>query len=276
MPRSKTTFIAIGGGNLAEDKDALNEISRLLDRVKNARIVVMSVATRNHGLAVIKYDAIFKTIGIKNVDSIDVSVREDSFNESALETIRIADAIFFTGGRQLNVTSLLGGSPLHNIILQKADEGILIAGTSAGAAMMSSSMIILGKSRVAPTVGSVTIGPGMSMIEGTLIDTHFSQRGRHGRLLTAVAHCPQDLGIGIDVNTAIVVQGGKFKVIGEGIVTVMDGSQMKYSDLPYRHESDPIGMFGVTVHVLPAGYGYNLKDREPIAPSLKQLATSPR
>lgn len=274
MARSETTFIAIGGGDLGVTQAVLNELSGLLEKITSSKLVVMSVATQNHDLAAAKYHSIFKQMGVKHVESIDISQRFDSFDETSLKKIRRADAIFFTGGRQLNVTSLLGGSPMHDLIQEKADEGTVIAGTSAGAAMMSSSMIISGKSDTAPTVGGVIIGPGMNMIEGTLIDTHFSQRGRHGRLLGAVTHCPQDLGIGLDEGTAIVVRGTKFKVIGEGVVTVMDGRQMKHSDLPYRQEGDPIGMLGVVVHVLPSGYAYDLKRREPIALTLKQLTAA--
>jgi cyanophycinase len=172
----------------------------------------------------------------------------------------------------LNVTSLIGGSPLHNLIHERVQEGFIIAGTSAGAMMMSNSMIISGTSDNAPQVGGVEIAPGMDLVPETMIDTHFSQRGRHGRLLTTIAHYPQDLGIGIDERTAIFIRNGEFEVVGEGVVTVMDGSKMTHSNLPYRRERELLAMFGVNVHVLPQGYKYNLKNREPIAPSLKKMA----
>jgi cyanophycinase len=112
----------------------------------------------------------------------------------------------------------------------------------------------------------------MDMLSSTIIDTHFSERGRHGRLLTAIAHYPQDLGIGIDEGTAIFVKGGEFKVVGRGVVTIMDGSQIKHNNLPYRKERDTVGLFGVDIHVLPAGYKYNFKKREPISPALGKMA----
>jgi len=135
-------------------------------------------------------------------------------------------------------------------------------------------MITSGGSGSPPVVGGVEFAPGMNMVEGTVIDTHFSQRSRHGRLLTAVAHHPQAIGLGIDERTAMVIRGNEFKVLGEGVVTVFDGSQMRYCDLPYREKNDPIGMFAADIHVLPSGYKFNLKTREPIAPKLRTLTAT--
>jgi cyanophycinase len=180
--------------------------------------------------------------------------------------------MYFTGGDQLNITSLLGGSPLHEELHRKWKEGTLIAGLSAGAAMMSDSKITAGKSDAPPKVEGVTIAPGMGLIDGTVIDTHFSQRGRHGRLLTAVAHYPQLLGLGIDFNAAAVFSNGTFKVAGDGVVTVIDGRDMRHSDLPYRDSDETVAMFGVSIHVLPAGYMFNVKTRTPEAPKMKKMA----
>ena len=272
MPDKKTILIAIGGGEMAEGRQILDEILDYLQRKRDPRLVVMTVATNESEEASVKYNGLFRRLGIKHVDVVDVSQREDSFAENSIRKIKSADALFFTGGDQLNITSLLGGTPLHNLIHERYKEGILIAGTSAGAAMMSSSMIISGHSDSPPKVSGVTIAPGMDMIHGTIIDTHFSQRGRHGRLLTAIAHYPQVLGLGIDERTAMVFRDGEFKVIGEGVVTAFDGRNMHYSDLPYRKEDETVGMFGVDVHVLPAGYKYNMKVREPVAPKLTKMA----
>jgi cyanophycinase len=206
---------------------------------------------------------------------VDVSSRDDGFNEKSLGLIREADALFFTGGDQLNVTSLMGGSPLDILIDERLSDGLIIAGTSAGAAMMSSTMITSGGSGNPPMVGGVDFAPGMNLVLGTVIDTHFSQRARHGRLLTAVAHYPEAIGLGIDEKTAMVIRRHQFKVIGDGVVTVVDGSQMRHCDLPYREKGQSIGMFGADIHVLPAGYHYDLHKREPIAPALKKFAGTP-
>jgi cyanophycinase len=131
---------------------------------------------------------------------------------------------------------------------------------------MSNSMIVGGGGEENPRVEAVRIGPGMDLLVGAMIDTHFSQRGRHGRLLTAVAHYPQDLGLGIDENTALVVNKNEFEVIGEGAVTVIDAGAMSYTNLPYADECGGLALYGVTIHVLPAGYKFDLANRKPIVP----------
>jgi cyanophycinase len=272
MANRKTILIAIGGGEMSDAREVLDEMLRYLQVKREPRITVMTVATNESEAASVKYNGLFRRLGIRHVDIVDVSQREDSFAVESIKKVERADALFFTGGDQLNITSLLGGTPLHNLVYERYKEGILIAGTSAGAAMMSSSMIISGHSDSPPKVSGVSIAPGMDMVDGTIIDTHFSQRGRHGRLLTAIAHYPQVLGLGIDERTAMVFRNGGFKVIGEGVVTVFDGRNMHYSDLPYRKDSETVGMFGVDIHVLPAGYKYNMKERQPIAPSLTKMA----
>lgn len=274
MSKSDSTLIAIGGGEFSESNGVLDEFLGLLKDKRDPQITVMTVATDEPEKAASKYNSLFRSNGIKHVSVIDISEREDAFQESALKRVREADALFFTGGDQLNVTSLLGGSPLHDLIHEKITDEFIIAGTSAGAAMMSNSMIVSGRNDTAPQVGGVEIAPGMDLVSGTIIDTHFTERGRHGRLMTAIAHYPQDLGIGIDEMTAIVIRGSKFKVLGKGVVTIVDGSKMKHSNLPYRHDQELLGLFDVCVHVLPAGYKFDLKKREPISPALTGLAAA--
>ena len=272
MNGSKAVLIAIGGGELAEAADVLDEFLGLVNQKSDARIVVMTIATEEPESAGRKYNNLFRKNGIKHVGIVDISQRDDAFNKANLKKVEQCDAIFFTGGDQLNVTSLLGGSLLHNLIYDRIEEGIVVAGTSAGAAMMSNSMIISGRSDLAPKVGCVEIAPGMDFVTGTIIDTHFSERGRHGRLLTAIAHYPQDLGIGIDEHTAIIIRENEFEVCGKGVVTIIDGSQMKHNNLPYRKDRETVGLFGVDIHILPAGYRYDLKKRLPISPALGKMA----
>jgi cyanophycinase len=266
--------MAVGGGEFGNATEVRETFLDLVKGKKNPHLVVMTVATNEPEKAAKKYDTLFRKHKINHVSIIDVSERNDAFDEKALKKISEADALFFTGGDQLNVTSLMGGTPLHNLIHEKYTEGFIIAGTSAGAMMMSNSMIVSGVSDEAPMVGGVEIAPGMDLISDTTIDTHFSQRGRHGRLLTAIAHYRQNLGIGIDEQTAIVVRGNEFRVVGSGAVTIIDGSQIRHSNLPYRREDEPLGLCGVTLHVLPAGYKYDLKKRQPISPSLRKIVGS--
>ena len=272
MGKSNSTLIAIGGGEISESFEIMNEIERIQQRTSNPRMVVMTIATNKPEEAKEKYSKVFRDARFKHVDFIDVSLRDDAFNEKSIDKVRKSDILFFTGGDQLNITSLMGGTPLHDLLHQRHDDGVVIAGSSAGAAMMSSSMITSGESNSAPMVSGVQIAPGMDLIDGTIIDTHFSQRGRYGRLLTAIAHYPQAIGIGLDEKTAIVMKEGKIKAIGEGVVTIIDGSQMKHSDLAYKRHCQPIGLFGVCVHTLPSGYQYNLKTRQPESPTLRKMA----
>ncbi|MGC2238534.1 MAG: cyanophycinase [Pyrinomonadaceae bacterium] len=272
MSKTNSTLFAIGGGEMTGAPEILEEFLGLLKDNPNARIVVMTVATNEPEEAGKKYDSMFRNRGIKHISVVDVTAREDAFNERAIKKISEADALFFTGGDQLHVTSLMGGSPLSDLIYEKIQDGFIVAGTSAGAMMMSDSMIVSGRNDIAPRVGCVEIAPGMNLFEGTIIDTHFSQRGRHGRLMTAIAHFPQLLGIGIDERTAICKSNGEFKVIGEGVVTIIDGRGIKHCDLVEKEQDEPLGMFCVSVHILPAGYKYDLKKREPISPPLKMAA----
>lgn len=272
MSKSETVLIAIGGGEFSEAKDIIETFLGLLESKTEPIVTIMTVATGEPTDAAGKYTRLFRRLGIKHINTIDVSQRDDAFDTKAIKKIEQADAIFFTGGDQLNVTSLLGGSPLHNAFYERIHSGVIVVGTSAGATMMSNSMIISGRRDNAPMIGGVEIAPGMDLVSGTMIDTHFSQRGRHGRLLTAVAHYPQDLGIGIDERTAIMIRKGELEVIGEGVVTIMDGSKMHHSNLPYRHEDEPLAMFEMVIHVLPKGYKYDLKQRTPLSPTLKSMA----
>lgn len=267
MARSDSVFVVVGGGEMAEAPDIVEQIFTYADKISDARMVVMTVATDREDEATEKYSSMFRKRSIKHVSMVHISEREDAYESSSLKKVEEADAFFFTGGNQKNVTGLMGGTPLDVLLKEKIKAGTLVAGSSAGAAMMSSSMITGGRGSAAPRVGGVHMAPGMSIIQDTVIDTHFTQRGRHGRLLTAVAHNPQLLGIGIDERTAMVVKGNDVRVIGNGTVTVMDGSNMSHSNYVYRDEDETIAMFDVCVHVLPNGYKYSLKERKPQAPA---------
>ena len=274
MGKSDSTMIAIGGGEFAKGGEVMTACMELIHAIDDPKLCVMTVATDEPESAGAKYNSIFRSHGVKHVSLIDIDQREDSFAPRSLEKIKQSDVLFFTGGDQLHVTSLMGGSPVHYAIRERVDEGIIIIGTSAGAMMMSTSMIISGKSDHRPELGAVEIAPGMDLIPNTIIDTHFAQRGRHGRLITAIAHYPQNFGIGIDENTAMIVKENKFKVVGAGSVTILDGNQMRHSDLAYKQNNEPLGIIGLGLHVLPPPYSYNFKTREPEPPPLKKLKAS--
>jgi cyanophycinase len=267
-------LLLIGG---AEDKEGdcaiLKEFVRLSKGGK-ARVVVMTVATDRPKELGAEYRKVFRRLGVDDVTVVDVSQREDAQNEKGLEAVSKATGIFFTGGDQLHITALLGATEMDRAIRERCEAGALAAGTSAGAAMMSNSMFVRGDAETNPRFEAVTLGPGMDYIRGVVIDTHFSARGRMGRLMTAVAHYPQDMGLGLDENTAAFVEGDSVTVIGEGAVTVVDGGAMTFSNLPYVGQHENLALFDIKVHVLPAGFGFDLGEREPFAPESAKSKTS--
>jgi cyanophycinase len=271
----KGSLIAVGGGEsgtITEDSiRILEKFLELSGGLSKARILLMTVATDAPEDAAERYKEIFDRLRFKNFAVLNIADRSESFDESVLEKVEDATGLFFTGGSQLHVTALTGGTPLHYLILDKFNKGMTVGGTSAGAMMMSSSTLLSGSSDAAPKLGAVEVAPGMEFLERSIIDTHFSQRGRHGRLLSSVAHNPQVLGIGIDERTAMVVQDGSFEVMGEGAVTVICAKNSMHNNLPYIKSEEAIGIVGVNFHILPEGYKYDLEKREPIPPKVTEL-----
>jgi cyanophycinase len=271
----KGSLIAVGGGesgNITED--SLKIIERFLELsggLNKAKIVLMTVATDDPEGAEKRYREVFERLKFTNFEFLEIADRSESFSDAVLKKIENATGLYFTGGSQLHVTALTGGTPLHELILDKFNKGMTIGGTSAGAMMMSSSTLLSGSSDEAPKLGAVEVAPGMELLDRSIIDTHFSQRGRHGRLLLSVAHNPQVLGIGIDERTAMVVEGDEFEVIGEGAVTVVCAKNSMHTNIPYIKSEETIGIFDVNFHVLPEGYKYDLAKREPIVPGIKEM-----
>jgi cyanophycinase len=263
---AKGRLMIIGGG---EDRD--DDCLILREFVKQAggdqaRIVVLTTATKVPEKADEVYRPVFERFEAAQIDFFDVSTRSDATRQDGIDLINNATGIFFTGGKQFYITSLMGGSMLQAAIFEAYEKGVIVAGTSAGGAMMGSAMIIKGESKLSPRLGCVEIAAGSSFITNAVIDTHFSQRGRHGRLLTAVAHFPQNIGFGIDENTAMFVSGHHAEVLGEGAVTVFDASKMTYSDVPYVIPGQSIALANVIINVLPNTYKFDLKTRELITP----------
>lgn len=280
MPRKegRGSLIAVGGGESSDiTEDSLKIIEKFLEvsgGLNKARIILMTVATDSPEDALKRYEEVFDRLKFKNFEMVNIADRCESYDETVLEKVKHATGLYFTGGNQLHVTALTGGTPLHNLILDKFHKGMTIGGTSAGAMMMSSSTLLSGETKSAPRLGAIELAPGMELLDNTVIDTHFSQRGRHGRLLSSVAQNPQVLGIGIDERTAMVVHDGKFEVIGEGVVTIICAKHSMHNNLPYIKTEDPIGIFDVDFHVLPEGYRYDLTKREPITPNIKKMIKS--
>jgi cyanophycinase len=260
-------LVIIGG---AEDRQGESVVLREFVRLAGgagARVVVIAVASEQQATLTGIYAEVFKRLGAGEVRALGVPHRERANSDSVVEAIERATGVFFTGGSQLRITRLLGDTRLDRALHRRHERGLVVAGTSAGAAMMSGVMIT-GVQPAAPhRAGTVELGRGMEFLPGVLIDQHFEERGRLRRLVAAVAQNPHDLGIGIDEDTAIVVEGGVFRVVGKGAVTVVDAGQLSYTNMGVIKPGDPLSIYDLRIHILSAGHGFDLRNRVPLIPA---------
>jgi len=231
-----------------------------------ARIVVIATASSVPHEASSFFREAFLGLGAGEVSALSISTRAEANVEQPL--LRRATGIFFTGGDQERITQVIGGTATDSLLHELSDP--VIAGTSAGAAAMSGTMIVEGD---APgiTRASVRTGPGLEFLPGVLIDQHFAERGRVNRLLSAVALYPHELGLGIDEDTAILTDGECFEVLGTGAVTVVDAGAASDIRVPAQ---GPITLTGARIHVLAAGHTFHLTGRRPVvdAPAVEREA----
>ena len=258
-------LIIIGGG---EDKNTDKEILSHLVKLsgdRSANIAVVTTAT-NYPLEVgEEYKKIFYDLDVNRVEIIHIVDRKDANKKQLINNLEDINCIFFVGGDQLRISSILGGTEFHKYIHNQLKEGLIIAGTSAGASMMSEVMVVEGDEDEAPKKSNITMAPGMGFLEGVIIDQHFNQRGRIGRLLGAVAQNPSTLGLGIDENTAIIVNDrNEIDVIGSGVLTIVDGKDISYTNISEQYPHEPLAITDVKVHILPMNYKYDLKNRKVI------------
>lgn len=257
-------LVIVGG---AEDKEGECRILRRLVGLaggKSARVLVMTVATELPIEVGTEYVEVFGSLGVEDVRTFDVSNRKAANLDSAVNMIRNATCVYFTGGDQLRITKLLGGTRVDAELHQASQSGIVLGGTSAGASMMSSTMIVEGEAETNPRVSIVDMAPGMEFLDGVVIDQHFAQRGRLGRLLSAVAQYPHHLGLGIDENTAVIVRNHVIEVIGQGAVSIVDAGSVTYSNLDRVRRDESLALSDVKLHMLPEGCGFQLRTRRPI------------
>ncbi len=255
-------LIIIGG---AEDKEGECKILREFIRRaggREAKIAVMTVATSLPGEIGLEYRDLFEKLGADVVDIVDTERREDASYSGNLEIIENATGVFFTGGDQARITEVLKDSEIDELLHQKFDRGLVIAGTSAGAAMMPDIMIVEGEGETNPRLDTVTLEPGMGFLSQVAIDQHFSQRGRLGRFISALIQQPAILGFGIDENTAIAVNGDEIEVIGEGAVTIVDVANITHTNLNESLDDEALAICGAKLHILPNGYRFSLKQRD--------------
>lgn len=258
------------GGNEDKNEDSMVILPHFVKMCggKRARILVCGTPSEEVAEKERTYRKLFEKIGVAEVMEPDVTRRLDGDDDEIVTMVRRATGVFFTGGDQLRLTAIVAGTPFGNEIRHRVfNEGLIAGGTSAGAAAMSSTMIISGSSKGTVRRSDVRLAPGLGYWRDTVVDTHFAQRGRVSRLLVIFAHNPQVLGVGIDEDTAIEVQPGvRFDVIGNGAVFVFDGT-VTHSNAPQAADDEVIAMTDSLMHVLPAGYGFDLQKKRPILPN---------
>ncbi len=263
--KRKRTLIIIGG---AEDKkgnkEILKEVCNSINKEKDC-LVIATVATENPEEMGKKYKEIFSSLGVQNIKILDISNREHGFHKENIQIIKNASLIFFTGGDQLRITSLIGGTDVGKAIKESYENGCVYVGTSAGASAVTGTMIVEGEDEESPKKRILTMSPGLGLINNVIIDQHFAQRGRIGRILAAVAQNPEILGIGIDEDTAIMVNEAKvLQVIGSGAVYVIDGRDITQTNVSDQLSGDILSMFNVKMHVLIKGNIFDLNVRTPL------------
>ncbi|HVG46177.1 MAG TPA: cyanophycinase [Longimicrobium sp.] len=267
--RTRMGRLLVIGGAEDPDENDLCILPHLVEMAggKEARVMVCSSPSENPEEKIRTYGKLFEKLGVAEVIPAAITERNQSNAPEILEGVERATAIFFTGGDQLRLTALMAGSQMCERIRERLyGDGLVVAGTSAGAAAMSGVMIIGGRSDGTVRRADVSLAPGLGYWRDTVVDTHFNQRGRPSRLFTIFAHNPQVLGIGIDENTAIEVEpGAAFTVIGEGAVMVL-GGRVSHSNAPNAGDDDALALTDTVVHILPDGYGYDLVAGRPVLP----------
>ena len=275
-PMFQGRLIAIGGN---EDKvDELVVLNRVIEEVgkTNFKVGVITTASQEPEKRGKDYHQVFTTLGAAEIKILNVKTRAQANDEKLAKKLKKADLIFLAGGDQLRLTTIIGGSTLLQTIRNRLEAGALIAGTSAGAAVFSDTMIYEGKSEDGLIKGSVLTTSGFGFVENIVFDTHFMSRGRIGRLIQIVTTNPSCLGIGIGEDSGVVFNGDSaIEVVGTGQVIIVDGKDIIHSNMLGIEPGMSIAMENVRIHSLVNGYGYNFKKRQFLLPSTLQVRENP-
>ena len=260
--RPKGNLLIIGGRENKEGHRAILE--DVAKRANGGALVIATMASEEPDEQFEEYRKVFTELGVKQVRQLDVRRREELLENPRLELMDKTKVVFFAGGDQLKITSRFGGTPLCAAVRDLYERGGTIAGTSSGASAMSETMMVSGSGdESAEGTDTIRMAPGLAFIPSVIIDQHFAERGRMGRLLAAVAQNPRLIGLGIDENTAVRFDGDRLiAVIGDGAVYVVDGRAMTYTSAT---ESDgrAASIYGMVVHVLSGEDVFDLQAREP-------------
>jgi cyanophycinase len=259
--KARGWIVPIGG---AENKENDRHILARFLEVSgggNADIVVIPTASRMHETGP-RYERLFSELGARRVTVMDFDTRRDCQETGRLERLEQATGIFFTGGNQLRLSTLLGGTPVAKLVRARNAQGMTVGGTSAGASILSEHMIASGDEGSSVISGSVRLAPGLGLTNRFIIDQHFRQRDRLGRLITALSYNPFAVGIGLDEDTATFISPNEvMEVVGSGGVTVVDASEVTFSSISEVVEGQPVCTLGLRLHILVAGATFDLNTR---------------
>ena len=258
-------IIPIGG---AEEKLHNPEIlDRFVDLCggKEARIGIIPTASELEDTGR-NYEKLFRELGVKHAKVLSFITRKDCQSGPDIGYIEKCDGVFMTGGNQLRLSTTLGGTTVAQLIRRRNATGMHVAGTSAGAAFMPEHMIAGGSEGSTPRPDMVTMAPGLGLTNAVIIDQHFRERDRLGRLLTALAYNPFAVGIGLDEDTAAFIQADDcLEVVGSGGITVIDPTDLGYSSMDIARSGEPVSLIGVKLHILVSGGRYNIATRHAFA-----------
>ena len=262
-------IVPIGGAeNKENDRRVLARFVEVSGGAK-ADIVVIPTASRLHETGP-RYEKLFTELGAARVSVMDFDTRRDCQEAGRLQRLEQATGIFFTGGNQLRLTTLLGGTPIATMIRRRNAAGATVGGTSAGASILSEHMIAFGDEGSSVISGSVRLAPGLGLTNRFVIDQHFRQRDRLGRLITALAYNPFAIGIGLDEDTAVFIGPDEtLEVEGSGGVTIVDAMDATFSSMDSVSEGQPVCLLGLKVHILVPGATFNLVTRVASADQLR-------
>jgi cyanophycinase len=240
----------------------LSSIVSVID-LENPRIEVVTTASQIPDEVAINYLEAFGKLGCNNVGHMKIRNREDAMQEEYLERLKSCDALMFSGGNQLRLTSIFGGTDFLDILHERYEnERFIIAGTSAGAMAMSNTMIYHGNASDAHLKGEVKITTGLAFVKDVIIDSHFNKRGRFARLAQAVAANPSAIGIGLGEDTGLIIRNGyEMEAIGSGAVVIIDGRHIRHNNIADVEEGMPISVENIIVHVMEKGNQYNSKTK---------------
>ncbi len=249
------------GGNLKKNSPIMKKIAK---DYKGGKILIIPYASYTPMETYFHYQEIFSYYGINNIIGFLYKDTRESIKPDIIEkNMREAEIIFFTGGNQLKLTTLMGGTEIFDC-LKNIEREVTIIGTSAGAAFLGDPMIYDGSAKRGIFKGGVELTKGIGLLENTVIDTHFSERGRLLRLIQVIVTNPSLIGVGISENTAIFVKDETFEVIGEKVVVVVDGREIKKTNIPEKKPGEPFGAENIKIHILSEGGIYNLKEKRVI------------